>query len=438
MADYVQRPHEAYGYSWLRWQMPHRFNGQPMLLSHSLPGSAGYQAQAMETLERFGSRVRGAEMRLQDLGWAMIVETVLARVLVPHATRVPPPRPRRTPYRADIDFSMHRIVRAPPTLDEARAYMAEVTGIEVPEDHQQRAWVMDCFLTEASVRAGGRATVQYIAVLNSVYRRVAMAAAGAASAPQTSPFWHGDLDVGDASDHRIGNVYESIAGVWFIERRYDKIMDLLCFIIDIQAPRLDNPMMPEALRGSESLVWRGPFPAALFAFPEYCRLDGEEAAMAMVQDSRAREQRLVDRNRGDDFMRGTGVEIDYMERGRHGGTRRATGSGPSTATGLPQGTPMLPVLRALLLPLLPPPLPPAAQPDQAEPRYFPTCAACQEEVEQVEEWTWFAGGVQAWGAPAVLEAVRDPLRARREGELGSGRSRLRCTRATPCSVPHLP
>ena len=68
--------------------------------------------------------------------------------------------------------------------------MAEITGIEVPEDHQQPfgAWVMDCLFTEASVRAGGRATIQYIAVLNSVCRRVAMAAAGAASAPRASPF----------------------------------------------------------------------------------------------------------------------------------------------------------------------------------------------------------------------------------------------------------
>ena len=87
------------------------------------------------------------------------------------------------------------------------------------------------------------------------------------------------MDVGDASDRRIGNVYESIAGVWFIERRYDKIMDLFCFIIDTQAPRLDSPMMPEALRGSENLAWGGPFPAALLAFPEYSHLDGESAAM---------------------------------------------------------------------------------------------------------------------------------------------------------------
>ena len=50
------------------------------------------------------------------------------------------------------------------------------------------------------------------------------------------------MDVGDASDQRIGNVYESIARVWFIERKYDKIIDLLCIIIDIQAPRLDSPM----------------------------------------------------------------------------------------------------------------------------------------------------------------------------------------------------
>ena len=259
-ADYVQRPHEAYGYSWLRWQMPHRFNGQPALLSHSLPGSGVYQAHATEELERFGSRVRGPEMRLQDLGWAMIVETVLASVLVPQQGRAPPPRPRRYPYSAEFDFSKHRIVRAPPTMDEAREYMAEIMGVEVPEDHQQAfgAWVMDCFFTEASVCAGGRATVQYIAVFNSVYRRVAMAATVAASAPGGSPFWHGDMDVGDASDHRIGNVYESVAGVWFLERRYDKIMDLLCFIIDIQAPRLDSPMTPEVFfRGSESLVWGG-------------------------------------------------------------------------------------------------------------------------------------------------------------------------------------
>ena len=137
---------------------------------------------------------------------------------------------------------------------------------------------MDCFFTEASVRAGGRATVQYIAVLNCVYRRVAMAAAGAATAPRGSPFWHGDLDVGDAGDHRIGNVYESVTGVWFIEQKYDKIVDLLCFIIDIQAPQLDSPRMPELLRGSESLVWGGLFLAALLVFPEFCRVDGEEAA----------------------------------------------------------------------------------------------------------------------------------------------------------------
>ena len=170
MSDHVQRPHGAYGHSWLQWQVPHRFSGQPMLLSHSLPGSTEYQARAMRTLERFGSKVRGDEMWLQDPEWAMIVETVLARLLDPLAARVPSPRPLRTHLRADIDFSRHRIHRAPPTLSEARVYMAEMTGIEVPEDHQQPfgAWVMDCFFTEASVRAGGRASVQYIAVPNSV------------------------------------------------------------------------------------------------------------------------------------------------------------------------------------------------------------------------------------------------------------------------------
>ena len=91
MADHVQLPRESNGHSWLRWQAPHRFNGQPMLLSHSLPGSAGYQEQAMETLGRFGSRVRGVEeMRLQGLGWAIIVETILVRLLDPQAVRVPP------------------------------------------------------------------------------------------------------------------------------------------------------------------------------------------------------------------------------------------------------------------------------------------------------------------------------------------------------------
>ena len=106
--------------------------------------------------------------------------------------------------------------------------------------------------------------------------------------------------------------------------------------------------------------------------------------MATVQASRACEQRLVDQYRVDDFRRGAGVEIDYMERGRRGGATRPPGSGPTIATGLPQGTPMLPVLRALLPPLLPPPPPPAAEPGRSEPRYFPTCAACQDEAEQGE------------------------------------------------------
>ena len=115
--------------------------------------------------------------------------------------------------------------------------------------------------------------------------------------------------------------------------------------------------------------------------------------MTMVQDSRAREQRPVDRYRGDDFTRGAGVEIDYMERRRHGGSRRAPGSGPPNVAGQPQGTPMIPVLRALLPPLPPPPLPPAAVPESppgsVEPRYFPACPACQVDAEQGEEWIWF-------------------------------------------------
>ena len=94
-------------------------------------------------------------------------------------------------------------------------------GIEVHKDHQQPfgAWVMDCFITGTNIRAGGRATVQYIAVFNSVYRRFAVAAAGATTAPRGTPYWHGDMHIGDASDQRIGNVYESIAGVWFLEQQ---------------------------------------------------------------------------------------------------------------------------------------------------------------------------------------------------------------------------
>ena len=98
----------------------------------------------------------------------------------------------------------------------------------------------------------------------------------------------------------------------------------------------------------------GPFPAALLAFPEVCRVDGEEAAMASVQASRVREQRLVDRYRVDDLRRGAGVEIDYMERGRRGGMTRAPGSGPTTAAGL--HTPGIPGAAG---PTRSPPLPPS-------------------------------------------------------------------------------
>ena len=56
----------------------------------------------------------------------------------------------------DVTLEFMRLADA--SLSEARAYMAEMTGIEVPEDHQQPfgAWVMDCLFTDASVRAGGR------------------------------------------------------------------------------------------------------------------------------------------------------------------------------------------------------------------------------------------------------------------------------------------
>ena len=295
MAEFVLRPYEEYGHSWLCRQVPHRFNGQPALLSHSFPGSGDYQRVAMEALEPFGSRVRGADMRLQDLDWAGIVETVLGRVLVPQPGRAPPPRPRRVPYEAELDFSKHVIANAPPSLAQARDYMERVTGFAVPEDRQQAfgAWVMDCLLTEANVRAGGRSTVQYLAVLNSIYRRVAMVAAGVTSAPEGAPYWHGSMDVGDANDHRIGNVYESIAGVWFLQRDYGRILDFLCFIIDIQARVLDSHPMPERLRGSESLVWGGPLPAALLAYRGYCRIADPDFARQRVHEARDEEQQLA-------------------------------------------------------------------------------------------------------------------------------------------------
>ena len=115
-------------------------------------------------------------------------------------------------------------------------------------------------------------------------------------------------------------MYESIAGVWFIEREYDRILDLLCLIIDIQTRHLDSPWMPERLRGSEGLVWGGPLPAALLAYTEYCRLANADFARETVRDARDEEQRLVLRYRASDVTRGYGVEVDYMERGRTNGT----------------------------------------------------------------------------------------------------------------------
>ena len=169
------------------------------------------------------------------------------------------------------------------------------------------------------------------------------------------------MDVGDASDHRVGNVYESIAGVWFIERKYDKIMDLLCFIIDIQAPRLDSPMMPEALRGSESLVWGGLSPLHCSPF--------RNTVASTAKGPPWRWSRTAG-HASSGWLTGTAVtttcaalawrKTTSMERGRDGGARRAPGSGPSTAAGLPQGTPMIPVLRALLPPP-PAPAPPGGR-----------------------------------------------------------------------------
>ena len=165
------------------------------------------------------------------------------------------------------------------------------------------------------------------------------------------PFWRGDMDIGgDANDQRISNVYGSIAGVWFLEQKYDRILDLLCLIIDIQCAELDSPRLPEVLRGSESIVWGGPTPASLFAFPEVCRGAGGSTAMAMVQASRVLEQRLVERYRGDDCRRGAGIEIEYKQRGQRGGVTRAPSSRVITAAGIPQGVPVLPILQALLPP----------------------------------------------------------------------------------------
>ena len=106
--------------------------------------------------------------------------------------------------------------------------------------------------------------------------------------------------------------------------------------------------------------------------------------MASVQASRVREQRLVDHYNVDDLRRGAGVEIDYMERGRRGGMTRAPGSGPTTAAGLPQGSLVLPVLRAFLPPSSPP-LPPRP----SSPVGASRGTACQEEAVQGQGWAWF-------------------------------------------------
>ena len=120
-------------------------------------------------------------------------------------------------------------------------------------------------MAEVVAQGGGRANVQYVVVLNSMYRRVAMVAAGANTAPVGTPYWHGNLAIEETADARIGNIYESLAGVWFLEGDWARILDLLCLVIDIQCEVFDRRQLPETLRGSESLVWGGPRPATILA-----------------------------------------------------------------------------------------------------------------------------------------------------------------------------
>ena len=173
--------------------------------------------------------------------------------------------------------------------------MRSRVGNPVPEDNQQNfgAWLMDCLLTEAVARAGGRAGVQYVVVLNSMYRRVAMVAAGAATAPPGTPYWHGSLAIEDINDARIGNVYESLAGVWFFEAAWPRILDLLCLIIDIQDSFLDRRELPEVLRGSESLVWGGPRPAAMLAEFEIASRYGRRDADQRLMEAATLEDLLI-------------------------------------------------------------------------------------------------------------------------------------------------
>ena len=442
MADYVQRPHEAYGYSWLQWQMPHRFNGQPMLLSQSYPGSPEYQARAMETLERFGSRVRGADIRLQDLDWAMIVEIVLARLLDPLAARVPPPRPRRTPLRADIDFSKHRIVRAPPTLSEARAYMAETTGIEVlrttssPSVHG--SWIVFSRKRACVLAAGPRSSTSRSStacIVASQWQRPGPPRlregphSGTGTWTSATPATTG-LGTSTSPSPVCGSSSRSTTRSW----------------ISCASSSTSRPLSWTA-RGCLSFfgapkAWCGED----FSLPR-CSSSQSSAVsmarrllhMATVQASRALEQRLVDRYRVHDPRRGVGVEIDYMERGQRGGATRPPGSGPTTATGLPQGTPMLLVLRALLPPLLPPRFP--RQPSQVGASRGTSRLARHVRMRPSRGRSGRGsdlGGVRTWDAPAVLDDVRDPQRAQREGGRKGGRTRARCARPAPRPVLHLP
>ena len=68
-------------------------------------------------------------------------------------------------------------------------------------------------MTQVVAQGGGGANVQYVVVLNGMYRRVAMVAAGANTAPVGTPYWHRNLAIEDTADARVGNICESLAGV---------------------------------------------------------------------------------------------------------------------------------------------------------------------------------------------------------------------------------
>ena len=258
-------------------------------------------------------------------------------------------------------------------------------------------------MAEVTVRGGGKTNVQYVAVVNSVYRRVAMVAAGSATAQEGFLYWYGDVTLETMADARIDK-YTNLSRASGSSSSNSKTsaMHVPDHRRPMRLPGLTTP--PRDSLGVGSTVWGSPLPATRPAYPEIALRFDAAAAMGQMSDGMVLEQQRILCHRANDQRYGGGVEIEYQHRGQAGAITGRPGAGALPPA---EGGP-------LMDPIVPPPASPRARPPPGAPaqplaaaiiKYYPTSHMRTVHGERGPREGMGVASMLQWHAPSMLARI---------------------------------